>query len=201
MVVFRPEFNQRSFDFMIGLVYNAPGVRDEVSLITFWTTYGFYMWLLTAVALLVMIGVTFRLASQVRAAIQRYTTITKGVDGETLDDIWQARALQVAHHDDQLTTLVRQVRELNHSSVQHIGLVRFNPFGDVGGDQSFAVALLDGNHDGVILSSIYSRAGVRIYAKFVQAGTASHTLSDEEEAAIAQALRDTTRTASPTLNP
>ncbi len=201
MVVCSPELIRRSFDFMIGLVYNARGVQGEVSLATFWTTYGFYMWLLTAVVLLVMLGVVFRLASQVRAAVQRYTTLTKGVEGENLDDIWQARALQVAHHDDQLTTLSQQVRELNQSSVQHIGLVRFNPFGDVGGDQSFAVALLDGNHDGVILSSIYSRAGVRIYAKFVQAGTASHTLSDEEEAAIVQALRDTTLAASPTLNP
>jgi hypothetical protein len=79
--------------------------------------------------------------------------------------------------------------------------VRFNPFGDVGGDQSFAVALLDGNHDGIILSSIYSRAGVRIYAKFVQTGTASHTLSDEEEAAITQALRGTVPAESPILNP
>ncbi len=186
---------------MIGLVYNARGVRDEVSLTAFWTTYGFYMWLLTALVLLVMLGVTFRLAIQVRAAVQRYTALTRGVEGETLDEIWHARALQVADHNDQLTTLTQQVRELNQSSVQHIGLVRFNPFGDVGGDQSFAVALLDGNHDGVILSSIYSRNGVRIYAKFVQAGTASHTLSDEEEAAIAQALRDPSPALSPTLNP
>lgn len=147
------------------------------------------------------VGVTFYLARQIKAAVQRYTTLVRGVDGETIEDIWQARAVQVASHDDQLTEVTQHLETLSHHSVQHIGLVRFNPFGDVGGDQSFAVALLDGDHDGVILSSIYSRAGVRIYAKFVQHGTASHTLSDEEQAAIHHALRGSTQPAAPTLNP
>jgi hypothetical protein len=74
------------------------------------------MWLLTAVVLLVMIGVTFRLARLIRAAVQRYAALTNGVDGETLDEIWQARALQVAHHDDQLTTLTQQVRGLSQAA-------------------------------------------------------------------------------------
>ena len=170
------------------LVYNAPRVRDEVSLTTFWTTYGMYLWLGSLVAILALAGLVVRLTLQLRSAVRRYTTLTTGVQGETLDKIWDARASQVLRHDEQLEQLSRQLTDLRHSSVQHVGLVRFNPFGDVGGDQSFAVALLDGDHNGVILSSIFSRAGVRTYAKFVQAGASPSSLSDEEEAAIAQAV-------------
>lgn len=155
---------------------------------TFWTNYGFYLWLLTAVGLIAACGVTFRLSRKLRAAVARYTTLVAGVDGAELDSIWQERSAQVARHEADLRALQAMVDRLREASLQHVGLVRFNPFGDVGGDQSYAVALLDGERSGVVLSSIYSRAGVRTYAKSVLDGASTHTLSDEEEAAIAQAL-------------
>jgi hypothetical protein len=77
---------------------------------------------------------------------------------------------------------------LKRTTVQHVGLIRFNPFEDVGGDQSFALALLDGEHNGVVISSIYSRNGGRMYAKPLQVGVQNRALSQEEEMAIALAL-------------
>jgi hypothetical protein len=71
--------------------------------------------------------------------------------------------------------------------LQKVGFVRFDAFDDVGGEQSFALALLDTNDSGLVVSSIYSRRESRIYAKQVSAGNASHTLSSEEEEAIRQA--------------
>ena len=184
-------------------MYNASRVRDEVCLTTFWTNYGIYLWIGSVVALLVVVGLVLWLMTQLRTATRRYTTLTQGVDGDSLDAIWQARATQVSQHESQIEQLVRQMTVLQHSSVRHIGLVRFNPFGDVGGDQSFAVALLDGDQNGVVLSSIFSRAGVRTYAKFVRAGLSPNsTFSDEEEAAIVQALGEPTlQPSSPALNP
>jgi hypothetical protein len=73
-------------------------------------------------------------------------------------------------------------------SIQRIGLVRFNPFQETGGDQSFAVALLDGRGDGVVLSSLHSRAMTRFYAKPIKAGASAVSLSDEESQAVRQAL-------------
>lgn len=73
-------------------------------------------------------------------------------------------------------------------SIQHVGVVRFNPFQDAGGDQSFAVALLDEGRDGVVISSLYSRDGVRVYAKPIMGGTSSYQLSEEEQRAIQEAL-------------
>lgn len=73
--------------------------------------------------------------------------------------------------------------------VQHVGLIRFNPFPEVGSTQSFAVAILDGKGDGVVISSLHSRTNSRSYAKVVIGGKSlNHELSQEEERAIEQAL-------------
>ena len=69
-----------------------------------------------------------------------------------------------------------------------VGLVRFNPFEDTGGNQSFALALLDGNGDGFVVSSLHARTGTRLYAKSVSAGASDSALSDEESEALRQAM-------------
>ncbi len=74
-------------------------------------------------------------------------------------------------------------------SLHRVGLVRFSAFADTGGDQSFSVALLDANDDGVVLSSLHAREGTRVYAKPVTGGTSSYSLPDEEIQAIEAARR------------
>jgi hypothetical protein len=72
-------------------------------------------------------------------------------------------------------------------SFQRVGLVRYNPFEETGGNQSFALALLDAAGDGWVLSSLHARSGTRVYAKAITAGRSDAGLSAEETAAIAQA--------------
>ena len=71
--------------------------------------------------------------------------------------------------------------------IQRVGVVRFNPFPDTGGNQSFVMALLDARGDGVVLSSLHSRGGTRVYLKQVNAGKAETALSEEELEAIRRA--------------
>lgn len=69
--------------------------------------------------------------------------------------------------------------------IQKVGLVRFNPFKDTGGDQSFILSLVDKNDTGVIISGLYSRSGLRWYAKKVDSGKGvEHELSDDEKKAL-----------------
>ena len=68
--------------------------------------------------------------------------------------------------------------------VQKVGVVRFNPFGDVGGNQSFVIALLDNSLNGVIIQGLYSRDGVRVYSKEIKKGKSEYALGKEEEEAI-----------------
>jgi hypothetical protein len=73
--------------------------------------------------------------------------------------------------------------------VQHVGVVRFNPFADKGGDQSFVLAILDDHTDGVVVSSLHARTDVRVYAKPIIGGQSSYTLTTEEKEAIARAMK------------
>jgi hypothetical protein len=73
-------------------------------------------------------------------------------------------------------------------SITKIGVVRFNPFKDTGGDQSFVIALLDSNNSGLVLSSLYTREGNRVYAKPIEKGKSIYHLSKEEETAINNAV-------------
>ena len=72
--------------------------------------------------------------------------------------------------------------------IQKVGIVRYNAFKDTGSDLSFALALLDENNDGVVLNGIYSREMSNIYAKPVEKGFSSYTISQEEKQAIEKAI-------------
>ena len=73
--------------------------------------------------------------------------------------------------------------------VQKVGVVRFNAFEDTGSDLSFAVAILDAQLNGVVISSLYGREESRVYAKPVEAGGSRYLLTDEERRAIEEARR------------
>lgn len=73
--------------------------------------------------------------------------------------------------------------------VQHIGVVRFNPFADKGGDQSFVLAILDDHTNGAVISALHARDSVRVYAKPVIGGQSTYTLTTEEKDAIARAMK------------
>ena len=79
------------------------------------------------------------------------------------------------------------VKKMAEISLQKVGVVRFNPFKDMGGDQSFSIALLDSGNNGLVVSSIYSRDGNRVYTKPIKNGDSEYQLSDEEKEAIKKA--------------
>lgn len=87
-----------------------------------------------------------------------------------------------------LATRTRLVEAQGRLAVQSAGLVRFNPFReDTGGNLSFALALLDAEDNGIILSSLHSRQTTRVYIKAITAGQSDQALSDEETQALHQA--------------
>ena len=88
----------------------------------------------------------------------------------------------------QLAGEQRRQAEALMSAVQRIGLVRYDAFEDMGGHLSFSAALLDAEGDGIVITSINGRQDTRCYAKPVEAWASRHNLSEEEEAAIQQAL-------------
>jgi hypothetical protein len=73
------------------------------------------------------------------------------------------------------------------AAISHIGLVRFDAFEDTGGAQSFALALVDDDGDGIVLTSLHSRPTTRVFIKTLRRGVADAPLSSEEEQALREA--------------
>lgn len=105
-----------------------------------------------------------------------------------------AKDLKTLDRDIQeLYTISNQVNALAWRGYHKIAMVRFNPFKDVGGDQSFALAILNGKNNGVTISSLYAHEGARVYCKSIIAGKSEkHPLTEEEEKAIRLAMQPET---------
>lgn len=121
---------------------------------------------------------------------KRTTFFFKGEKVENLEGvIFQVLNVQ-KETKKEIREILKRLEKLDKialRSVQKVGVVRFNPFGDIGGDQSFSLAILDQKDDGIIISSYHSKERTRIYAKPVKNGKSKYPLSDEEKRAIEEA--------------
>jgi hypothetical protein len=102
----------------------------------------------------------------------------------------ESLATRLAETDARTERLVAQATQIDSTLahvVQGVGFVRFRAFQDTGGDQSFALALADGEGNGVVISTLYGRGQTRVYAKPVQGWLSPKPLGEEEEQALAEA--------------
>jgi len=83
---------------------------------------------------------------------------------------------------------LQEMKKQNKMSIQKVGIIRYNPFSNTGSDLSFSIALLNGKNNGIVITSLYSREGNRVYGKAVESGKSEYSLSKEEEKAIKKAI-------------
>jgi len=105
---------------------------------------------------------------------------------ENVEDV--AKELEL--HRKELIEMAKEIDVLKKKtrlSIQKVGIVRFNPFPEIGGDQSFSLALLDEDNSGIVITSLYSRDNNRIYGKPVANSQSNYQLSEEEKSAIKSA--------------
>jgi hypothetical protein len=143
------------------------------------------------VVVLILFVLLLVVARRTRQIDARLAGLTRGAGGHDLEQVLDAhldKVFAVARELDELTARAAVLEAAQRRAFQRVGLVRFNPFEETGGNQSFALALLDAGGNGWVLSSLHARSGTRVYAKAIKAGRADAALSDEESAAIGQAL-------------
>lgn len=97
---------------------------------------------------------------------------------------------ETQRRDVNLNKNLKELYKEGLGHIQRMALVRYNPYGDTGGNMSFSFSLLDGRGTGVVITSLHTRAGTRIYAKEVKAGKSELQLSKEETEVIRQALNE-----------
>ncbi len=126
-------------------------------------------------------------------AVRHYQKLTAGVTKENLMKVLEEHFSRTEGLE-QATSVIREdiegIKREDLTHLQRVGLLRFNPFDETGGNQSFALALLDDHGDGVVISSLHSRETTRIYGKpvknFAEAG---FEFSAEEKQAVDEAKK------------
>lgn len=146
---------------------------------------------LAVVLLVIWVALLQRSEARLRARLRR---VLPTGESTSLDEILErqlARIETLSQRLDALNKLQHDLEETTNRTLQKTAVVRYNPFADTGGDQSFAIALLDPLGNGIVVSSLHSRTETRVFAKPVQAGRSKYPLSDEEQEAIRKALAPT----------
>ena len=124
--------------------------------------------------------------------IRKYGRLMAGIEGKNLEAILNQHIDEMRSYTQTVSELKTQTRQIERTlkhTVQWMGLIRYNPFRDTGGNQSFAWAVVDGQGNGIVVSSLHSREGTRIYAKPLNKWESPHSLTDEEKQAIERAYQ------------
>jgi hypothetical protein len=150
------------------------------------------------IALLVLLVLALIQARRIGKLRRRLDGLTRGADGASLGAVLEShvdKIYAVARELDDLSARSAMLEAAGRRAIQRVGLVRFNPFEDTGGNQSFALAMTDVAGNGFIVSSLHTRTGTRVYAKAVTDGRSDGALSEEETEALRLALAGPTATA------
>ena len=145
------------------------------SIILQWLVIGLLFWQIIVTILLIQ-------------TMLHYRRLTKNITKKDLKTILTQILSKQELEDKEISLLKKSLNQVKidfKSSLQKIGFVRFNPFSQTGGDQSFSLALLDDNNNGLVISSLHSRDTTRLYTKTIKASKAEgYELSKEEKKAI-----------------
>jgi hypothetical protein len=156
----------------------------------FYTDWAGVLWVITTLlASLALVGLGLLWVWH-RRLVRTYQQFMTGASARNLEGAlaeYVAQTREARAQTRETRALARQLERDAHNHVQHVGLVRFNPFHDTGGDQSFALALTNASGHGVVLSSLHARDVTRVYAKPLVEWESHHTLTEEEQTAIQRA--------------
>ena len=100
------------------------------------------------------------------------------LEGVLFEEIKRMKKAEI--NIQELFETTKILKEITDKTIQKVNIIRFNPFKDTGGDQSFAIAMLDSQDNGIVISSLFTREGTRIYSKPIKNGQSTYPLSKEE---------------------
>lgn len=144
------------------------------------------------VALIVFGFWLFVLSVIVFSIFNKFRKLTREVKKGNLIRVLDKVIKAEAKNTKDLKKLTRNLNSLEEEvtlHVQKVGLIRFNPFDELGGDHSFSLALLDGVDTGIILTGLHTRERTRIYIKYIKKGKSEYELSNEEQEALLKAKK------------
>ncbi len=150
-----------------------------------------YLMIAQAVLTVLLMIVVIVCIINIRRLYREYDIFMRGKDAETLedlilqemDDIAELKSQDRANKDS-----MRVINKNSRASFQKFGMVKYNAFKGMGGNLSFAIAMLDYTNTGFVMNAVHSREGCYLYLKEVDRGQTDVLLGEEEKEALEQAL-------------
>lgn len=150
-----------------------------------------YIIIAQAILTLILLIVVLICIFKIRKLYRRYDIFMRGKDAETLEDIIIKQIDDIAElrsQDRANKDAIRTANKNSRAAFQKFGMVKYNAFKGMGGNLSFALALLDYTNSGFVINSVHSREGCFLYLKEVDRGQTDVILGSEEKEALEQAL-------------
>lgn len=144
-----------------------------------------YIFIIVGIWLLVLSFFLYRF-------LELYKKLTHGVDVGDIKKILEKILSRGDSNTKEIKEIFKRIdaiEEADKRHIQKVGLVRFNPFSELGGDHSFCLAILDERDTGVVFTGLHTRDRTRIYMKDIKNGKSSLELSAEEKKALASAQK------------
>ena len=126
---------------------------------------------------------------------KKYDFFMQGDNGASLERKLSVEVSEIRAAAKGLETMLTEqaaIRNIQSNTIQKIGFIKYNAFENIGNDLSFALTLLDGNNNGICISSIYGRNESRIFSKPIVKGKSLVSLSQEELESLNEALGERT---------
>jgi len=143
---------------------------------------------------ILLILTTLALSYLVYTLNKRVSLLLKGKNAQTLEGSIHAILDELERVHQNLKRFEQTFDNHNNrikNSIQSVPTLRFNPFYDSGGNQSFAAAFITEKGDGVVLSSLYSREKTSVFAKPVYEFESEFELTQEEKTVLMKAQKQT----------
>lgn len=143
------------------------------------------------ILLLISYILIIRLCYNLSYMRRRYKKMMTGVDGANLERMVIGcldNTKAVIDDNAKLRAEQQAIKDLLGVALTKVAVVRFSAFEDMGGDLSYAVAMLDSHNNGLVMSGIFAREDSRSYVKPIIDGTSSYILTGEEEQALKEAM-------------
>ncbi len=122
----------------------------------------------------------------------RLKRIMRGKTGRDIEEgivSIDKKLVAIENNEELLAEAIENVDKRLRSSIRSVEMTRFNPFEDQGGNHSFAISLVNERGDGVVISSLYSRERMSVFAKHIKKGKSDIELTEEEQEVLDKGLQ------------
>ncbi len=168
------------------MVFNMNGLD------IFDNTMLFYMTIVNFVLIIILLIANIINKAKIKKLNNKYNNYMVNTDGKNIEDLIENCLLKTEEVSNKNREIENHLNEIDRNflnCVQKVAMIRYNAFDNVGSDLSYSVALLDGNDNGIVITSLFTRDCSTTYGKPVLAGKSKYPLSAEEIKVINHAIR------------